>query len=219
MDSRFANLFGLTEAQAIALLDTPLDQLAKDDSRYVAAAQLIHFPSKNSIQALMRAIQNPDPSLDNRIVRRKAVESLGKLNARQALPIIQSCLSGDDLYTVENAVWAIADIGTDDPAILEKIAELLNKPGQSYRVIIQALVKLNYQPALARIQGFVDHADDQLASAAIAATCRFTNDASLMPRVVELLQNKTVFTRRLAGTAEAPRSTCSQVSDGMNASA
>ncbi len=197
MDSRFANLFGLTEEQAIALLDTPLDQLAEDDSRYVAAAQLVNFPSENSIQALIRAVQNTDPSLDNRIVRRKAVESLGKLNARQALPIIQSCLSGDDLYTVENAVWAIADIGIDDPAVLEEIAELLDKPGQSYRVIIQALVKLNYQPALARIQTFVEHTDDQLASAAIAAACRFTNDASLMPRVVELLQNKTVFTRRL----------------------
>lgn len=198
MDNRFANLFGLTEEQAIALLDTPLHQLAEDDSRYVAAAQLVNFPSEAAIQALIRAVQNTDDSLDNRIVRRKAVESLGKLKAQAALPVIAACLQDADAYTVENAAWAIAEIGSQDAELLEQLAQCLDQPNQSYRTIIQALVKLEYTPALARIQRFVEDPNEQIHSAAIAAVCRFTQDSSQMPRVVALLQHGTVFTRRLA---------------------
>ena len=50
--------------------------------------------------------------------------------------------------TVENAVWAVGEIGTSDVNILEDIAQLLDKPGQTYRVIIHTLTKLNYEPAL-----------------------------------------------------------------------
>lgn len=198
MDNRFANLFGLNEEQAITLLDTPLNELAEDDSRYIAAAQLVNFPTEAAIQALIRAVHNTDPCLDNRIVRRKAVESLGKLKATVALPVIAACLQDPDSYTVENAVWAIAEIGCHDPELLESVAQCLDRPSQSYRTIIQALVKLNYAPALQRIQRFVEDPNEQIHSAAIAAVCRFTQDATLMPQVVALLQHATVFTRRLA---------------------
>lgn len=197
MDKRFFNLFNLTEDQAIALLDTPQDQLNEEDSRYIAASHLVNFPSEQSIQALMRAVQSTDPSLDNRIVRRKAVETLGRLQARQALPVIGACLADDDCYTVENAVWAIGEIGTEDPVILEAIAQLLAKPGQLYRVIIHTLTKLDYKPALARIQPFVDSSDPPIASAAVAAVCRLTGDYTQMPRVIAFLQHPSVFARRL----------------------
>lgn len=197
MDKRFFNLFNLTEDQAIALLDTPQDQLNEEDSRYIAASHLVNFPSEQSIQALMRAVQSTDPSLDNRIVRRKAVETLGRLQARQALPVIGACLADDDCYTVENAVWAIGEIGTEDPVILEAIAQLLAKPGQLYRVIIHTLTKLDYKPALARIQPFVDSNDPPIASAAVAAVCRLTGDYTQMPRVIAFLQHPSVFARRL----------------------
>jgi HEAT repeats/PBS lyase HEAT-like repeat len=150
MDKRFFNLFNLTEDEAIALLDTAPDQLAEDDSRYVAAAHLVNFATERSIQALIRAVQNTDDSLNNRITRRKSVETLGRLQAVQALPVIWACLGDDDCYTVENAVWAIGEIGTEDPAILEAIAQLLDKPNQTYRVIIHTLAKFNYQPAIER---------------------------------------------------------------------
>jgi bilin biosynthesis protein len=197
MDKRFFTLFNLTEDQAIALLDTPQDQLNEEDSRYIAASHLVNFPSDQSIGALMRAVQSTDPSLDNRIVRRKAVETLGRLQARQALPVISLCLSDEDCYTVENAVWAIGEIGTQDPVILEAIAQLLDKPGQLYRVIIHTLAKLDYKPALERIYRFVDSSDRPVASAAIAAVCRLTGDYTQMPKVVAFLQHSSVFTRRL----------------------
>jgi bilin biosynthesis protein len=198
MDRRFFNLFNLTEEQAIALLDTPQDQLSEDDSRYIAAAHLINFPTTRSIEALMRAVQQTDPALDNRIVRRKSVETLGRLQATQALPLIRTCLADEDCYTVENAAWAIGEIGTEDPGILEEVAQLLDKPGQTYRVIIHTLTKLNYQPALARIRNFVESADAPTASAAIAAICRFTREYSQMEKVVAMLQHSNVLARRLS---------------------
>ncbi|WP_445175276.1 HEAT repeat domain-containing protein [Microcoleus sp.] len=198
MDKRFFSFFNLTEDQAIALLDTPQAEIGEEDSRYIAASHLINFSTDRSIAALMRAVQQTDPVLENRIVRRKSVETLGRLQAVQALPVIRTCLADDDCYTVENAVWAIGEIGTQDPDILEEIAQLLDKPGQTYRVIIHTLTKLDYQPAVARIRRFVDDIDPPTASAAIAAICRLTRDFSQMGKVVAMLQHKNVLGRRLS---------------------
>ncbi|WP_309739958.1 HEAT repeat domain-containing protein [Chamaesiphon sp. OTE_20_metabat_361] len=186
-NKRFFNIFNLTETEAIELLDTPLAKLAEDESRYVAASHLINFPTEASINALIRAIANDDPELDNRIVRRKSVETLGKLQAKQGLPAIRPCLAESDCYTVENAVWAIGEIGTEDPQILSEIAQILDREGQNHRVIIHTLVKLNYLPALDRIRTFTDSTDEATASAAIAAVCRFTGDYTQMQRVMEFL--------------------------------
>ena len=196
MDKRFRNLFNLTESQAIALLDTPQAQVDEDDSRYIAASNLANFPTDSSINALIRAVHNTEASLDNRIVRRESVKSLGRLQATQALSAIRTCLADPDCYTVETAVWAIGEIGTQDPEILEEIAQLLEKPGQIYRVIIHTLAKLDYQPALARIRQFVNADDRAIASAAITAICRMSNDYALMEKVVALLQHPNVNARR-----------------------
>lgn len=195
-NKRFFNIFNLTEAEAIELLDTPLDKLAEDESRYVAASHLINFPTAAAIDALIRAIDNNDPELDNRIVRRKSVETLGKLQAKQGLPAIRTCLSESDCYTVENAVWAIGEIGTEDPAILSEIAQILDREGQNHRVIIHTLVKLNYLPALDRIRTFTESSDEATASAAIAAVCRFTGDYTQMERVMEFLFHPSRNARR-----------------------
>ena len=186
-NKRFFNIFNLTEAEAIDLLDTPCDQLAEDESRYVAASHLINFPTEASINALLRAIDNDDDELDNRIVRRKSIETLGKLQAQQALPAIRQCLVEADCYTVENAVWAIGEIGTKDPEILSEIAQILAREGQNHRVIIHTLVKLDYKPAVDRIRAFTESTDEATASAAISAVCRFTGDYSQMERVIAFL--------------------------------
>ncbi|AKG22191.1 HEAT repeat domain-containing protein [Calothrix sp. 336/3] len=197
MDKRFFNFFNLTEDEAIALLDTPPEELSEDDSRYVAASHLVNFPTERSIQALIRAVQQTNPALDNRIVRRKSVETLGRLQATDALSVIHSCLGEEDCYLVENSVWAIGEIGTQNPDILEDIAQLLDKPKQTYRVIIHTLTKFNYQPALERIRQFVDDVDPPTASAAIAAVCRLSGDYSQMAKVVGMLQHPNVLGRRL----------------------
>ncbi len=198
MDKRFNSFFNLTEDKAIALLDTPQDQIGEEDSRYIAASHLINFATDKSIAALIRAIQQKDDAMDNRIVRRKSVETLGRLQALVALPTIRECLADPDCFLVENAVWAIGEIGTDDPEILEEIAQLLERSGQSYRAIIQTLAKLDYKPALDRIRKFTTEKDLPLASAAITANCRLTRDNSQMEAVVDLLHNASVIARRLS---------------------
>ena len=196
MDKRFANLFNLTEEQAIALLQTPLEQLEDESDRYVAASHLRNFPTERSINALIAAIENSEPALYNRIARRKAVESLGHIKAAVAMPTIRACLGDEDCYTVENAVWAIGEIGTEDDEIKEEIAQLLEKSGQNHRLIMQTLAKFNYQQALQRIEPFMNSESEPIASAAIASVCRLTGDYSKMDRVVAFLQHSSVNARR-----------------------
>ncbi|MGK7896272.1 MAG: HEAT repeat domain-containing protein [Xenococcus sp. (in: cyanobacteria)] len=198
MDNRFANMFNLTEDSAIALLKKPLEELENKSERYVAASHLINFPTPRSINALIETIEDPNPDMFHRIARRKAVESLGRLNAKNALPIIQKCLEDEDNYTVENAVWAIGQIGTEDELILSAIANLLDKPEQSYRLIIQTLAKFDYKPALEKIKIFRDSDDETIASAAITTVARLTKDYSQMDQVVEFLQHSSVNARRLS---------------------
>ena len=196
MDNRFSNIFNLTEDQAIALLKKPLNNEDGTSERYVGAAHLINFPSQRSIQALMEAIEDHDPALENRIARRKSVESLGRLKAIQALPLLTTCLDDPDPLTVENAVWAIGEIGTEDQSILEAIAQLLTKPNQTYRVIIHTLAKFNYQPGVERVKAFVDNDDESVASAAISTVARLTQDYSHMEQVAEFLQHSNINARR-----------------------
>lgn len=197
MDKRFFKMFGLTEEEAIAIIDTPLEQLEDASDKYIAVSHLINFPTEQSIAALVRAIETSNPDeLDHRIVRRKAVESLGRLQAQSALPVIRQCLKDDDIYTVENTVWAIGEIGTKEPEILEEIAQLLDKPGQIYRVIIHTLANADYQPSLERVRKFTLSEDEPTRSAAIATVCRFTGDYSQITEVMALLQSSSVNARR-----------------------
>jgi bilin biosynthesis protein len=138
MDKRFSSLFNLTEAQAIEILDGPAVDSDEASSRYIAASHLVNFETEAAIASLIRAANNTDPDLDNRIVRRKAVESLGRLKAAAALPAIESCLADEDNYLVENAAWALGEIGTAEAATLEKLSEQLERPNQSYRTLIQS---------------------------------------------------------------------------------
>ncbi len=197
MDKRFFNIFpGLTEEKAIALLEAPLEELEDKSDRYIAASHLVNFPSERSINALIKTIQDTNPVLEHKIARRKAIETLGHINVTSALPTIRACLGDEDGYTVENAVWAIGEIGTEDQEILAEIAQLLEKPGQSYRLIIQVLAKFNYKPAITKIQQFTESDDEPIASAAIATVCRLTGDYSQMTKVVEFLKHSNINARR-----------------------
>ncbi|MGD1917470.1 MAG: HEAT repeat domain-containing protein [Pleurocapsa sp.] len=196
MDNRFSNIFNLTEALAIALLKKPLNTEDGTSERYVGAAHLINFPSERSINALIEAIGDQNPALENRIARRKAVESLGRLKAIQALPILRSCLSEEDVLMVENAVWSIGEIGTEDESLLEAIANLLTKPNQTYRVIVHTLANFDYKPAIEKIKPFTNYHDESVKSAAIASLARLTGDNSQMNLVVDFLQNDNINARR-----------------------
>lgn len=196
MDNRFSNIFNLTEDRAIALLKQPLNTEGATSERYVGAAHLVNFPTERAIKALIEAVADLDPALENRIARRKAVESLGRLQAVQALPTLRSCLQDPDPLMVENAVWAIGEIGTEDESLIKAIANLLTKSNQTYRVIIHTLANFNYLPALEQIKPSIDCEDKSIASAAIAAVARLSGDYSQMEKVVAILQDDDINARR-----------------------
>jgi len=196
MDKRFSSLFNITEDRAIELLETPLEQLEDPSDRYAAASHLVYFKSDRSIQALIKAITICDDQLYNRITKRKAIETLGRFKAEEALDIIRGCLTDSDCYTVENAVWAIGEIGTKDTDILLEITEVLKKTNQNYRVIIQTLANLNYQPATETIKSFINVDDQSVVSAARSAIARLTGDNSQRDYIVEFLQSNDVNVRR-----------------------
>lgn len=187
---------GLTEEKAIAILRTPFAELEDPSELYIAASHLINFLSAASIEALIDFIGDRNPEQAHHIARRKAIESLGRLNANQAIPLIRTCLQESDRYIVENAVWAIGEIGTDNDEIKAEIAQLLNKPEQSYRTIIQILAKLAYQPALERIEEYIESEDELIATAAITAFCQLSGDYSKMEKVIEFFQHSNVMVRR-----------------------
>ncbi|MEL7085092.1 MAG: HEAT repeat domain-containing protein [Cyanobacteria bacterium J06597_1] len=196
MDNRFLRLFDMSEEQAIALLDKPADELEEDDVRYVAAAHLINFPTERSIAALIRAVENTHPSLNNRITRRKAVETLGKLKVERAMPSIKQCLQDSDRFTVENAVNAIADIGTSDTQLMEDIADLLVVEDKVSRTIIRVLSKLDYKPAIDRIRPYADSLEEPLYSAALSALYKLNGETERVDRWLSLFQSPSVNSRR-----------------------
>ena len=196
MDNRFSRLFNLTEAQAIEVLDGAASDSNEASNRYIAASHLVNFETPESVAALVRAVKNDADDLDNRIVRRKAVESLGRLKAAATLPVIASCLSDADNYLVENAAWAIGEIGTDDPQILETLAQQLDRDQQSYRTIIHTLAKLGYAPAISRIERFTSSEQAPIASAAFSALYRLKGDREAIAQVKQYLFSTNVNARR-----------------------
>ena len=196
MDRRFANIFGLTEEQAIDLLNTSGDRPEDSSDRYVAVSHLANFPTERSIRALIETVDDRNPAMYHRIARRKAVESLGRLKAQAAVPAIRACLNDEDCYTVENAVWSLGEIGTEDQSICEDIARLLTRPGQNYRTIIRVLSQFDYKNALERVERLTDAEDETVAGAAIAAVARLSGDYSRMNRVLEGFAHGNVNVRR-----------------------
>ncbi len=198
MNKRFLNIYDMSEDEAIELLDTPSDKLEEDDIRYVAAAHLVNFDTDRARAALIRAVERKDQDLDNRIVRRKALESLGRLRATEAIPTIVSCLAETDRFLIENAVWALGEMNVREKAILSQIADLLQREDQSYRVILQTLRKLEYKEGIEKMKDFISHSDPSVSSAAIAGVAYLTQDFSTIDRLIDLLWHQNPMVRRLA---------------------
>ena len=196
MSKRPLSVFSLTEDQAITLLETQPDQLEDPSDRYIAASQLVNHPSDRTINTLIAAIQMPVTDLNSRIVRRKAVETLGYLKAIPALNILHKCLQDEDSYTVQNAVWSIGEMGTEDEGVLQAIVQLLSQPTQNHRLIMQTLAKLGHRAAVDDIRPFIDAEDPAVSSAAISALYQLTGDVSQMDKVIALLQHDSVNARR-----------------------
>ena len=129
----------LTCAHAYQILTTPIDQLESKSDFYMAAAHLINFPGNRTEQILLDFLSQPSGEQAVQIAKRKAVEVLGRLGATQSVPVIGQCLESDDIYLVENSVWALQQLKCCDPAIIRQMLSLLQDKTQNLRVLIQCL--------------------------------------------------------------------------------
>ncbi|KKZ11765.1 MAG: hypothetical protein TQ37_06475 [Candidatus Synechococcus spongiarum 15L] len=195
--NRFRNLFpGLSQVEALATLRKPLEELEDVSDRYLAAAHLVNFPDERTVAALMICAADCHPAQAQRIARRKAVESLARMGARQALPVIQSCLNSEDTYLVENAVWALAELEAEPDAVTNALLQLLKDGRQNRRVVAQTAARLGIQEAVTPLKALRQEEDPLLVTAATAALVRLTGNKDGLAALEDYLLHPDVTVRR-----------------------
>ena len=195
--NRFQNLFpGLGQAEALATLRRPLEELEDVSDRYLAAAHLVNFPDERTIGALMSCAADCHPAQAQRIARRKAVESLARLGARQALPVIQACLDSEDTYLVENAVWALAELQAQPETVANALLQLLKDGRQNRRVVAQTAARLGIREAVPLLEALQQEEDPLLVTAATAAMARLTGKKDGLAALEGYLLHPDVTVRR-----------------------
>lgn len=199
----------MDQAKAIEILDVPLGDLPQADDRFIAAERLKFYPSEDTTLALMRFVQRFDLSrldqyvLEERIARRKAVETLGRLKGQshkaRVVDFLKSMLQDPDHYLIEAVVWSLGEIGvTTDADVLHAVAAVLDNEQVDKRVIVHTLLRAKYTPALPTLQKFVDSDDVRLACASRAAVAVLTGDDATMGDVVSILRDQNLNNRRCA---------------------
>jgi len=168
--NRFNNIHpGLSHEEALRLLALPVDELDASSDRYMAAAHMLNFPGERSEQALLKILEDEDDAQPARLAKRKAVEVLARLGCKDAVASIGRCLLSEDHYLVENAAWALEQLGCQDPLILSQMILLLSDISQNRRVLAQSLAGLGAQQALAMIATLQDDESPGVRGAALAA--------------------------------------------------
>ncbi|PXF41138.1 putative phycocyanin operon protein Y [Gracilariopsis chorda] len=199
----------LDEAKAISLLDAELGSLSAADDRFIAAERLKFFPTATAADAIIRFVRRFDTSkldsyvLEDRVARRKAVESLarhkGVHHRSRVLELLFSCLSDPDPYMVEVAIWALAEVDAQDERALQSVTSVLSADSRvAKRVAIHTLLRANHTPALPALRQFVDDNDLATASAARAACSVLASDEEAMQPVIQFLRSPVLNVRRAA---------------------
>ncbi|WP_269622380.1 HEAT repeat domain-containing protein [Prochlorococcus marinus] len=150
--SPFDTLPELSQKDALKILRTPLEELKISSDYYKAVFHLSKYPSIQTEEALLELLQNKSKAHSILIAKRKAIEVLGKMQCKKAIPYISKALKSRDPYLVENSAWALQEIGCADIKIHNLIGTLLNQPYQNKRVLIQSLSKMGAKSELSKIQ-------------------------------------------------------------------
>ena len=107
----FDTLPPLSKKDALRILRTPLKDLKLSSDYYKAVFHLSKFPCPETEEALLELVKCD--SFENPILlaKRKAIEVLGKMRCKKAIPFIGNNLHHQDPYIVENSAWALQEIG------------------------------------------------------------------------------------------------------------
>ncbi len=172
----FDTLPQISKTEALLILKTPKKDLKLSSDYYKAVFFLAKYPSIETEQALLKLIKYK--TLDNSVLlaQRKAIEVLGNMKCKKALPHIIKALESSDPYIVGNSAWALQEIGCNDPNVHDFIGSLLDKPNHNHRLIIQSLIKMNAKSQLSKINNIFSKRDidPSIKGAALVAILRFT---------------------------------------------
>ena len=117
----------LTQESALRILVSPEEDLEFSSDYYMAVSHLLNFPGAQTEDALLEIAKNESRSQAIRLARRKSLEVLARLGCTRALPVVVQCLNHDDPYLVENAVWALLQLGCQDSNAHQRLIELLRR--------------------------------------------------------------------------------------------
>ena len=177
----------LDQAGAIEILATDFQDLESDSDYYMAVSHLVNFPGQFANEALLNFLGRVSTESAVLLAQRKAVEVLARLGVTQAQAKIASFLDSSDIYMVENAAWALAQIGCQDQAVHQRLIRLLHDSTQNQRVLIQSLSKLSVFAALSTITSLMDHEKSSVRGAAIAATIHLSGDRTRLADLADHL--------------------------------
>lgn len=200
---------GMDDETAIGILDTDFGGLPEKDDRFIAAERLQFFPSEKATTALLSFVNRFDLTaldsyvLEDRVARRKCVETLGRYKGqfqqKEVVDFLLARLRDPDELMIEVAVWALGEIGVSERTdVLFAVADVLDQEKVEKRVVIQTLMRAGYDDALERIEKLADSSDLATASAALTAVSVLTSNSEGMKSVQGLLRNENLGVRRAA---------------------
>ena len=148
----FDNLPPLTKSDALRILNTPIKELALSSDYYKAVFHLAKFQCSESEEALINLVKSHSKEPEILLAKRKAIEVLGRMKSKKAIPYIGKNLQSDDPYIVENSALALQEIGCKNIKFQSIIGSLLDNPSHNHRALIQSLAKMGAITELSKIQ-------------------------------------------------------------------
>ena len=198
MAGQFDNIHpSLSFEKALGILATPEEDLDLSSDYYMAVCHLLNFPGDRTEDALLNIASNESDTQAIRLARRKSLEILGRLGCCRALPVLARCLDNSDPYLVENAVWSLLQIGSNDPVVHQRLMDLLVENQSNQRIIIQCLAGLDVQEAVDVIQQCLKSPTDSVRTAAGSALCRLTGDRGYLDALEPLLFSVSQMDRQM----------------------
>ncbi len=189
--SPFDNLPELTQEEALRILSTPVGDLKLFSDYYKAAFHLVKYPGVNTENALIDLVKSKGSEQAFVIGRRKAIDSLAKLGCKRAISIIGSCLNSKDPYLVENAAWALKELGCKDKKLIAKMISLLDDPLQNRRILIKSISSLGDLRVVKKIRFLLQEPaiEKTLKTASIAALSELLGEKSQLNLIHECLRD------------------------------
>ncbi|GCE64448.1 hypothetical protein OMCYN_00359 [cyanobiont of Ornithocercus magnificus] len=201
MAKRFDALFaGMSEQKALMLARSSAKELDNPGSKYIAVTRLGACESQESLDQLVSCINLDTSDLYERIVRRKAIEALGRRQDQGVVPhLIKVLNDNSDELAVINAVDAITQIGSDlNSSQICLLGRALTGSDNQKRAVIQAHTRLKITAATNEIAVLQYHQNPLVAGAAIAYMARLHGQTSLLSTLVAQLYGDVAGHRRAA---------------------